>query len=198
MKTIIIAGASTAILAAASAVAQPVPQSAAQPQTRASVQARVAEHFARADADRDGFVSHAEAQAMRSAVVKQRGHRVAAGAHANPGALFDRLDTNRDGAISRAEFDAMHAQRQQRRAARDANADGRPDARRTHGHGMAGLGGRMFAMADVNRDSRVSLQEATNAALQRFDRIDINRDGQITPDERRQARDRFRAQRQPG
>ena len=198
MKTMIIAGTSAALLAAASAVAQPAPVSAAQPQTRASVQARVAEHFARADANKDGFVTQAEAQAVRSAMVKQRGHRVAARAHANPGALFDRIDTNRDGAISRAEFDAMHAQRQQRRAARDSNGDGRPDARRMGGLGMAGFGGRMFAMADANRDSRVSLQEATDAALQRFDRVDINRDGQITPDERRQARDRFRAQRQPG
>jgi len=40
-------------------------------------------------------------------------------------------------------------------------------------------------MADLNKDGRVSLQEATTAALQHFDQADANRDGQITPEERR-------------
>ncbi len=189
MKTFMIAGAAAALLGGASVVAQPAPQAAAPAQTRASVQARVAEHFARIDTNRDGFVTQAEAQAVPADRVKQSGQRTAARAQGNPGAMFDRLDTNRDGAITRAEFDAMHAQRQQRRAARDTDGDGRPDARRMGGgHRMAGLGGRMFVMADVNRDSRVSLQEATDAALQRFDKVDANRDGQITPDERQQMR----------
>ena len=44
----------------------------------------------------------------------------------------------------------------------------------------------MLRMVDANNDSRVSLQEATNAALQRFDRVDRNHDGSITRDERQQ------------
>ena len=48
----------------------------------------------------------------------------------------------------------------------------------------------MLRMVDANNDSRVSLQEATNAALQRFDRVDRNRDGSITRDERQQRRQR--------
>ena len=48
---------------------------------------------------------------------------------------------------------------------------------------MAGhmMGGRMFETADANKDGSVSLQEATDAALQHFDMADANRDGQITP-----------------
>jgi hypothetical protein len=61
---------------------------------------------------------------------------------------------------------------------------------------MAGLGGRMFELADANRDGRVTVQEATATALQRFDRTDANRDGQLTREERQQARQQRRAQRQ--
>jgi hypothetical protein len=49
-------------------------------------------------------------------------------------------------------------------------------------------------MADLNRDNRVSLQEATTAALQHFDRADLNRDGQVTPQERQQMRQQWQQQ----
>ena len=58
-------------------------------------------------------------------------------------------------------------------------------------------GGGMMRLADLDRDGRVSLQEATASALQRFDRVDANRDGQITPDERRQQREQRKAMRAP-
>jgi hypothetical protein len=51
-----------------------------------------------------------------------------------------------------------------------------------------GFGGRMFDMADGNRDGRVTLAEAQAAALAHFDRADTNRDGRITPDEHRNIR----------
>jgi EF hand domain-containing protein len=63
---------------------------------------------------------------------------------------------------------------------------------------MAMMGGRMFDMADANKDGRVSLQEAQTAALQHFDMADTNRDGQVTPDERRQMRRHMRMERRPG
>ena len=55
--------------------------------------------------------------------------------------------------------------------------------------------GRMFDMADANRDGRVTAAEAQNAALQHFDRVDANRDGTISPEERQRAREQMRAQR---
>ena len=55
------------------------------------------------------------------------------------------------------------------------------------GFGM-GMHGAMFERADANRDGRVSLQEATNAALQHFDQADANRDGKLTPGERMRMR----------
>jgi hypothetical protein len=56
----------------------------------------------------------------------------------------------------------------------------------------------MFEMADANRDGRVTLQEATNAALRHFDTADVNRDGRLTPEERMQMHQRMRAERRRG
>jgi hypothetical protein len=46
----------------------------------------------------------------------------------------------------------------------------------------------MLRAADANRDQRISLAEAEAAALQRFERLDLNRDGRVTREERQQAR----------
>ena len=62
MKTIFFAGAALAALCAAPAAAQPGegPARFAQPQTRAAVAAQVQARFARADSNRDGFVTQDE------------------------------------------------------------------------------------------------------------------------------------------
>jgi Ca2+-binding EF-hand superfamily protein len=54
---------------------------------------------------------------------------------------------------------------------------------------------RMFDIADANKDGRVSLEEAQQAALRQFDAADLNHDGVLTPDERRQASKAERAKR---
>lgn len=177
-------------------------QRAGSVQTRAQAAAKVQTMFARADANRDGFVTREEAQAGRSLLRQHRKGRGAAARApraptADRGAMFDRMDANRDGMISRDEFNRAPAMRQ-RFAIRGEGQ--RPGARRAIrvGPGMMGLGGRMFELADGNRDNRVSLQEATAAAMRRFDTADVNRDGQVTRDERRQARERMRSQRNRG
>ncbi len=169
-------------------------------QTRDQAVAKVRDHFARMDANRDGFVAADELQSMR-------GHRGGMGERrgrggnrmANPGAAFDRLDANRDNMISREEFGRAREIRNERRLARNhAPAVGADGDRRAMGkmHRMGGKGGaRMMRLADLDRDGRVSLQEATTSALQRFDRIDTNRDGRITPEERRQQREQRKAMR---
>jgi Ca2+-binding EF-hand superfamily protein len=189
MKTILIGAAALALVAPAVAQVAPVQQQrplrGQQAQTRADVQAKVAERFARLDSNRDGFITRAEADAAR----QQLRTRFAARSGERRERAFERLDTNRDGAISRAEWDSRAAQRQQRLARRDRDGDGRPDVRGgRRGLGMMGLGGRMFEMADANRDGRVSLAEAQTAALRHFDMMDSNRDGRLTPEERMQMR----------
>jgi Ca2+-binding EF-hand superfamily protein len=220
------AGATAMIGAAAMAqtpVAQPAPHAhVAKMQTRADVQSAVARHFARLDANRDGFVTSAEIDAMKAQHAQKRTDRLAQRAERrDPAKAFDRLDSNKDGQISRAEADAARAARaakvaQVRANVRsrlfdraDANHDGiitraEFDAvpHRPHmGMRMAGMhrgfGAHMFTMADLNKDGRVSLAEAQQLALQHFDRADLNHDGTLTPEERRQARQQLRAQRHP-
>ncbi len=196
-----------AFAAATVAIAQPAPTApivqpahpampmrAMPPQTRNGVVDKVRTHFARLDTNRDGYLTKAEAQAGHAGMKAHRGKWAGRGRQGqrDHGAMFDRLDTNRDGSISRQEFDSAHQRRQAMRVDRDG--DGKPDARARgmrHGGGMR-LGGRMFDQADGNRDSRVSLQEATDAALKHFDMADANRDGTLSPEERQQMRARMK------
>lgn len=167
------------------------PLRVARPQTRTALVDKVRGHFARLDTDRDGYLTKAEAQAGRGAMKADRGQRAGHGARGqrDHGAMFERLDANRDGAISREEFDRGHQQRQAMRAERGGQPGQRMHAMR--GGGMR-LGGQMFEQADLNRDSRVSLQEATEAAVRHFDMADLNRDGTLTPEERQHMRARMR------
>ena len=198
MKTLVICSAAAAALVAGTAIAQ-APQARAPMAdkilTRAEVQAKVTQHFARLDSNRDGFVTKAEADAVKAQRMQKRGEKRAE----RRSSLFERIDANKDGSISQAEFSAKQARHQQRVAARDHNGDGKPD-RGMHRarHGMAGgFGGKMFAIVDANHDARVSMQEATAMALRHFDMADANRDGQVTRDERRQMHQQMRAGRQP-
>ncbi|MCY7271202.1 MAG: EF-hand domain-containing protein [Sphingomonas bacterium] len=197
----------------------PIAQRMAMTQTRDQAVAKVREHFAMMDANRDGFVAGNELQSMRGAghqgmnhqMGERRGRRGERLAMNNPGAAFDRIDANRDGMISRDEFAKGREMRIERKVARNGAPgqamDGEHHAmgkmnRMGGGRGMAnGMGGGMrhgmMRMADLDKDGRVSLQEATTSALQRFDRVDANRDGRITPEERRSNRDMRKQMRAP-
>jgi Ca2+-binding EF-hand superfamily protein len=180
-------------LAATAAVAQLPPAGFAPGardgvQTRAEVVGRVQRMFARLDQNRDGTLTQQEAQAARQQLGARQGRR---GQRAVDPALrqqrsaqaFARHDRNRDGVISRAEFEQVRTQRGQLAA-------------RGQGRGLRGMAdGRLFAMADLDRDGRVTLREATAGALSRFDRADRNRDGVVTRDERLQARQQVGLQR---
>jgi Ca2+-binding EF-hand superfamily protein len=208
MKKLFFAGAALAVLAAAPATAQPRDGRGpvVEPVSRADVEARVQERFARADANRDGFVTQDEIRAGSDA---RRGERMGGPGERmeqrgeGRGRLFDRLDSNRDGSISRAEFDARPAFRSGERGERQAmrgerqGMRGEPHGERFAHRGprggmMGGLGGRGFEAMDLDHDGRVALAEANRAALQRFDRVDANHDGTISPDERQAAREAFR------
>jgi len=172
--------------------------------TRDEVVTHIRDMFSRFDTNKDGYLTREELEArmmgMHADIEKKLAERgVMSG---DGGAMFDRLDTNHDGNISRQEFVAGHEGRQERvmimRQGSAPDAPGGPGMKmRMHGMGMGGFGGHLFEMADTNKDGRVSLAEAQAAALAHFDRADLNHDGKLTPDERRQAHQMKRAQRQP-
>ena len=151
--------------------------------TRAGMVQMVQQHFAMLDTNKDGFITKAEMEAGKSAMNDRR----AARKEERGAKMFDRMDANHDGSITRQEFDSAH----QTMAGRmDGHA-----RRGMHRMGMmhaAGMGERMFDMADADKDGRVSLQEATNAAAAHFDRVDTNGDGTITPEEMRAAHQAMR------
>ncbi|HWH17076.1 MAG TPA: hypothetical protein VNT77_01870 [Allosphingosinicella sp.] len=89
---------------------------------------------------------------------------------------FARLDANRDGRVTREEMQA----RQQR--------GGKMTERRAQRGGPEGArGGRMFGEKGF-----VTQAEFRERAIQRFDRLDSNRDGTVTAAERQQARAQMR------
>ena len=207
---IVLAGAAFAQAPNAQPAPAPAPATQAphieRVQTREEAVAKVRELFARLDTDRDGVLTQAEAEAgrdmMKQRIVHKMGERgdrkLERMQHRDPAVAFDRLDADKDGSISRDEFAKGHEMRIERRVEKRADKAGTPGAMRMHRMGwMGGMGSHMFAMADANKDSRVTLQEATDAAVRHFDMMDANRDGRITGDERMQMRQHRREQRAP-
>jgi len=192
-KTPWIAGVALATtLAAATALAAPGERPDAPPRTRAEVQARVAEHFRKIDANGDGFVTRDEAEAartkLREAFAEKREERRAE--------HFAMLDKDKNGSLSKDEF--MTPPPMGDRMAAGEPGGHRFGMRRHGGPGMAmgpmGFGGgRMFEHADANKDGKVSLAEAEAPALAMFDRVDANHDGTISREEHEAARDAMRA-----
>ncbi|WP_411341760.1 hypothetical protein V6U71_08075 [Sphingopyxis sp. J-6] len=157
--------------------------------TRAEVQANAVQRFANMDANKDGKIDATDHAARRAEMQAKR---------------FAALDANSDGSVSKAEWDqhgadraAKRAERKEKRAAAGEAGEGQRDGMRGHhgkrgGHGMrGGRGGWM--KADANGDKAITQAEFETAALARFDRLDANKDGQVTAEERQAQREAWKA-----
>lgn len=211
MRTILLAGAAIAVAAAAPVIAQEAHphhgRMMNKTELRTDVQGDTAKMFARLDTNKDGFVTEAEVEAIQAKRLEQRQEKIEKRAeHFDPGKMFARFDTNKDGKVTKAEADAVKAQHAQAKGkpARgadhffnrvDANKDGaitlaemqampKPHFDKAAMH-KGGMKGHLFGQADLNKDGKVSLAEAQSVALQHFDRADANRDGKVTPEERK-------------
>jgi Ca2+-binding EF-hand superfamily protein len=133
---------------------------------------RASRLFDRLDTNHDGQITLAELDAARAARNARRRVPVNASRRSGPSPLFARADANKDGILTRAEFDA-------------AVASGKVKPRHPNMRGAAIA--RLFDSADTDNDGRVSLAEAQRVAFQHFDAADLNHDGTLTPQERRQS-----------
>ena len=181
-----VAGAATAQVPPAGAAAPYQARGEANRQmTRAEfVDTRVARLTA-LDANRDGTVSVEERQAGMQAHQAERAD-----------ARFAKLDANADGSISRAEFDAGHAARPDRgpRAERAGNREGHRGGAR---HAMRGPGRPGAEGRGPGRErGPVVISDVAAKLGERFDKMDANRDGVISADERRTSMTAPRAERQ--
>ena len=150
-------------------------------QTRAEVQTKAAEMFAKLDANKDGKLDAADRAAKRAE---------------RQAKMFARLDADGNGSISKAEWDQQGADRAAKRAAAGEAGQGKRHAMRGH-HGKRGghHGMRMMGKADTDGDKAISQAEFQTAALARFDAADANKDGQVTAEERKAQRGAWRAKR---
>ncbi|WP_286772829.1 EF-hand domain-containing protein [Sphingomonas sp. 66-10] len=111
--------------------------------------------------------------------------------------MFDAIDTNHDGKITPDERKAAHEKMRERWQARHAeqtapgaDANATPDHKWGGGH----RGGHHMGMRGMRGDPNrvITREEWHEKAAERFDRMDLNHDGQITPDERKAAREQMR------
>jgi Ca2+-binding EF-hand superfamily protein len=169
------------------------------PVTRAEVEKMITDRFAMLDANKDGVVTRAELDAFRDKRHDEIKTAMEARRKEHQARMFDRLDTDHDGTISREEFAAAMQPPPGAMAGRDGSGPmghgpmgHRMErfAMRDHGHGPMGgpamlMGARWFDLAVDDHGGKVTLAEVKKGALTLFDRLDLNHDGTITPDERR-------------
>lgn len=182
------------LISATMGVALPAVAQMAQtpPETRADVETRVKERLGKMDTNKDGTVSQDEMRAFADARLKE-----------NADERFAAMDTNKDGSISRAEFDAARAKgpsigervRIVRRGGAEGVAPPPPGAPEMHKRMermrimMKTHDGMVMARGD---GEGIVIADAVKRALERFDAVDTNKDGTISPDERKAGREAFR------
>jgi len=153
-----------AVLLALAQAAAPAAKAAPQQPTKAAVEADARATFQRIDANKDGKVNKAEADAAwataRSTVDTRRKQALDAN--------FAKLDKNKDGSISRLEFESIAPNRM-------ANAPAASP---------------WFSANDINRNGTVELNEAVARAQRNFEAIDKDSNGVLSAQELNAARRR--------
>ena len=153
--TILIA--SLVALAASPAIAQ---SQSSTPDTRAEVIKALNARFAKIDVSGDGSISAAELQTVEAQVIARQKTELGQAVERS----FAKLDTNKDGRLTVAEYHA---------AAPAITA--RP----------ADNAAEMVKLLDADKNGKLSGDEFKRRTLAIFDRLDANKDGTVTVEERK-------------
>lgn len=178
MKKVTLLTLGAALIAVPAIAAQGGPADGKATLTRDQAQTHATEMFAKLDANKDGKLDAADRAVRRAEMQAKR---------------FEALDTDKNGSISRAEWDQRAADRSAKRGeGRGGPHHGMRGPGMRGGHHMGGWGGRMTKPG--GGDKAATQAEFVAAALARFDRLDANKDGQVTAEERQAARATQRAE----
>lgn len=153
-----------ALAAASPAIAQPAagaaPSEASTPNTRSEVIKALDARFAKIDASGDGSLSAAELQTVEAQVIARQKTELGQAVERS----FAKLDTNKDGRLTLEEY----------RAAAPAIA-AKP----------ADNAAAMVRLLDTDKNGKLSGDEFKRRTLFIFDRLDANKDGTVTAEERK-------------
>jgi hypothetical protein len=190
MKFSLIAG---ALLASAGAAhAQPAERGRGAEVTRDQALARAEARFVRLDANRDGSITRQEMRAGRQQQQAERQARREARLAQLPAEQRARVEQRM------AQRTAPLAERTERRAERRARMQAMsPEQRAQLGAQRRANRGSIAGQrrGEFANGGTLTLEEFRARALQRFERLDANRDGRITVAERREQRRKLRQER---
>lgn len=167
------------------------------PTTRAEVEASVKDRLGKFDANKDGTVSADEMRAYADARMAKRADE-----------QFAAMDADKNGSVSRAEYDVWQKSRGDRMVHVEhlrmpapptpptpgaaPSTDGKPVVRREMRMMMKDRHGGPHIMAMSSGGSGIVIADAVKKALERFDAMDSNKDGMISPEERKAQREKWR------
>ncbi|WP_313330226.1 EF-hand domain-containing protein [Sphingobium yanoikuyae] len=147
--------------------------------TKAELTASLEARFAKLDANKDGKLTKEDRDIRRQQRLDER---------------FAALDTDKNGQISKAEFQAGHQPRADRGP--EAGKPGGPDGKRWGGRGHGGPGRGMMhrgpGFGDADKDGTMTKAEFMAGPLAMFDKADANKDGKVTAEEMKAARQAMR------
>jgi Ca2+-binding EF-hand superfamily protein len=103
--------------------------------------------------------------------------------------LFSKLDSNKDGSISKAEFSSARRDGQPGRSGQQQADDDKGDARFSHANWRPRP---MHGMMPGGAQEPISKADFVAKGLARFDKVDTDHDGIISPAERDAARTQMR------
>lgn len=163
------------------------------PTTRAEVEVSVKDRLGKFDANKDGTVSSDEMRAYADARMAKRADE-----------QFAAMDADKNGSVSRAEYDAWSKARGDRmvrvermtppvppKPGAAPSPDGKPVFREMRMM-MKDRHGGPHIMAMSSGGSGIVIADAVKKALERFDEMDTNKDGTISPEERKAQREKWR------
>ncbi|WP_022683798.1 EF-hand domain-containing protein [Sphingobium bisphenolivorans] len=142
--------------------------------TKAELTTALNARFAKLDANRDGKLDTADRDLLRQQRLDAR---------------FAALDTDKNGQISKAEFTAGHQERFGRGDA--GGRRGGPDGHHGRG-GHHGLGRGMMFGGSGEAGASVTREQFLARPIAMFDKADTNKDGKVTADEMKAARQAMR------